>query len=259
MGASIPLLIASAVAFAAADRLSLYLSQHCTNANLGVTSPLPLGSCIEFGQAQSYILTKDTNDVYNLYSGGGCGNYEGQVSLSKTCLQVGDGITGLMNIGPQSSKLRIRGSTLPMELQAMEKRVDGDTYQCPNTRAPYFFVVQSSSAVHEELPDLATQSRVRNDFLTQFNNAYQTHSSQDEIRSFTRYGGEYIHDVYLTLDMEQGVASDFRPQDMIGLTDSLLYFRDLQRSPIRFMVSIYSGYVNGAHGLLGDFRFDGDD
>lgn len=104
------LLVLSAITaqLVAADRISMWLSDMCTNANQGTREPLPLGECIEFGQAQSYILTKDEGNVYNLYGGGGCGQYEGQVSLGGICQAVGDGITGIMNIGRQDARRWVR-------------------------------------------------------------------------------------------------------------------------------------------------------
>jgi hypothetical protein len=93
---------------AAADSLSLYLGTACNGADEGFTEPLPLGTCIEFNQAQSFILEKDDGNVYNLYGGGGCAQFVGEVALSGTCQAVGDTATGVINIGPQSSKRWIR-------------------------------------------------------------------------------------------------------------------------------------------------------
>jgi hypothetical protein len=93
---------------AAADSLSLWLGTACNGADEGFTEPLPLGTCIEFDQAQSFILEKDDGNVYNLYSGGGCAQFVGEVALSGTCQAVGDSATGVINIGPQSSKRWIR-------------------------------------------------------------------------------------------------------------------------------------------------------
>jgi hypothetical protein len=93
---------------AAADNLSLWLGTACTGADEGYTEPLPLGTCIEFNQAQSFILNKDDGNVYNLYGGGGCAQYVGQVSLGGTCQDIGDTATAIMNIGPQDSKRWIR-------------------------------------------------------------------------------------------------------------------------------------------------------
>ncbi|KAJ7198105.1 hypothetical protein GGX14DRAFT_402126 [Mycena pura] len=93
---------------AVADNLSLWLGPACTGADEGYTDPLPLGKCIEFNQAQSFILKKDDGNVYNLYSGGGCAQYVGQVSLGGTCQDIGDTATAIMNIGPQDGKRWIR-------------------------------------------------------------------------------------------------------------------------------------------------------
>ncbi|KAF6751829.1 hypothetical protein DFP72DRAFT_850344 [Ephemerocybe angulata] len=251
---------------AAADRLSTWLSDMCTNANMGTTDPLPLGRCIEFGQAQSYILKKDPGNVYNLFQGGGCSQYVGQVSLSGRCLAVGDRATGIMNIGPQDAKRQIRGAnTLGRREKrkrnepALEKRVEGDTYQCPNipSGADYFFVVQRSSAVHgDTFAD--EDSHVRNDFVSAFNAAYQNPSGQNQVSSYTPLGGE-VEDVQMTLTMNQGVIHDISPVDIENLTNSLFDFRDRQGDPLNFLVSVYTGRVDhpGA-GPIAEFHWNGD-
>ncbi|KAF6742456.1 hypothetical protein DFP72DRAFT_1081923 [Ephemerocybe angulata] len=212
----------------AADRISTWLSDMCTNANMGTTDPLPIGTCIEFGQAQSYILTKDPGNLYNLYSGGGCAHYVGQVSLSSRCLAVGDDATAIMNIGPQNGRRWIRGANpLGKNEPALEKRVEGDTYQCPNipSAADYFFVVQRSSAVHgDTFAD--EDSHIRNDFLSAFNAAYQNPSGQNRVSSYTPLGGG-VEDVQMTLSMNQGVIHDISPVDIENLTNSLFDFRDM--------------------------------
>ncbi|KAF6745797.1 hypothetical protein DFP72DRAFT_855982 [Ephemerocybe angulata] len=309
----------------AADRLSTWLSDMCTNANMGTTDPLPLGRCIEFGQAQSYILKKDPGNVYNLFQGGGCSQYVGQVSLSGRCLAVGDRATGIMNIGPQDAKrhtgsmdqyfrckccgnsweianyiITISGTKYAGNMlrtfidyfvwkifpgkivcparsarsganplgrrekrkrnePALEKRVEGDAYQCPNipSGADYFFVVQRSSAVHgDTFAD--EDSHVRNDFVSAFNAAYQNPSGQNQVSSYTPLGGE-VEDVQMTLTMNQGVIHDISPVDIENLTNSLFDFRDRQGDPLNFLVSIYTGRVDhpGA-GPIAEFHWNGD-
>ena len=44
----------------AADKLTTWLSDMCTNARMDSAEPVDQGTCYEFGQAQSYILTKDS-------------------------------------------------------------------------------------------------------------------------------------------------------------------------------------------------------
>lgn len=44
---------AMAASIVAADKLSLYLGEHCDHANLGTVSPLEPGICIDLLQAQS--------------------------------------------------------------------------------------------------------------------------------------------------------------------------------------------------------------
>jgi hypothetical protein len=247
------LLIALAASHAAADQLNLYLGDGCNNSGLGVFSPVELGDCIHFDQARSYILQKNDGDVYNLYSGGGCHQYEGQVTLSGSCSPVGGDITGIMNIGQQDRRM-IRGATRQSQPKGMSKRVDGDTYQCPNV--PYFFVVTSSSAVQEEIGNEDEQD-MRADFMAQFQAAYEGQSGQTEISSYSPYNGENIDDVTITLDMDRGVAQDFQPWEMYDLTTDLLEFRDRQRSPVNFLVALYSGRVDGDNGFLGTFEFRG--
>ncbi|KAH9927197.1 uncharacterized protein BXZ73DRAFT_78638 [Epithele typhae] len=248
---------------AAADTLLLWLGNKCTGADEGYTSPLPLGSCIEFGQAQSYILDKDDGNTYNLYSGGGCNQYVGQVALSGTCLDVGNEATGIINIGPQSKKRWIRGANAIGELEAREpapapaastnvkrspngvviqKRVEGDTYQCPNvpSGADYFFVVQQESATHTETFG-SEDNTIRNDFDSSFNSAYQNPSGQT-----------------LTLTMQQGVIQDIQSQDIDSLVSSLEDFRGGQSSPLRFVIGLYTGQINHPNaGLIGVFDWNG--
>jgi hypothetical protein len=148
----------------AADRLHLYRSDGCRNAKLGDYTPLEPGDCIQFDQARSYILEKDEGITYNLYSGGGCGTYEGQASVSTVCLNVGLDITGIMSIGRQDGS-SIRGATRPkntVPTTLEKKQVDGDAWQCPNipSNSPYFFVVLSSSpAIDASLSGPAQVSR----------------------------------------------------------------------------------------------------
>ncbi|KAJ3534357.1 hypothetical protein NMY22_g6962 [Coprinellus aureogranulatus] len=257
----------------AADGIHMWLSDMCTNANMGSVSPMPLGSCIEFGQAQSYILEKDAGVTYNLYGGGGCSQYVGQVSVGGICSAVGDRATGIMNIGRQDRKRWIRGANNLLGKRAARsglrsrnataiefvKRVEGDAYQCPNipSGAEYFFVVQSSSAAHEET--FADEERaIRNDFVGAFNAAYQNPSGQTRVSSFTPLGGG-IPDVQMTLDMNQGVIQDIHPIDVENLTNALFDFRDAQGDPVNFLVSIYTGRIDHPDaGPIGEFRFDGD-
>jgi hypothetical protein len=251
--------LAFAITRASADQLNLYRSEGCRNAGLGVYSPVELGNCIPFDQARSYILQKNDGDVYNLYSGGGCGQYEGQVILSGSCLGVGDDVTGIMNIGKQDPRM-IRGATREIRSKDIVIRDDGDAYQCPNvpSGAQYFFVVESSSATTEELfPE--DEARMRDDFVSAFSGAYQNPSGQTEVSSFTAYDGDNIDDVTMVLDMTSGVIQDFQDQDMASLTRDLFYFRNQQRSPINFIVSVYSGRIGNVGGILATFGFRGGD
>ncbi|KAF6750044.1 hypothetical protein DFP72DRAFT_1072658 [Ephemerocybe angulata] len=240
----------------------------CTNAQQGTTSPLPLGSCIEFGQAQSYILDKDEGSVYNLYSGGGCAQYVGQVSLSGVCLAVGDDATGIMNIGPQDKRRWIRG-TSPFGKRtaraqrarnetALGRRVEGDTYVCPiPSGAEYFFVLQTSSATHQDT-FADEDALIRNDFLSAFNAAYQNPSGQTQVSAITPLGGD-IEDVQMTLNMNQGVIQDIQVQDIENLTNGLFDFRDQQADPINFLVSIYTGRPDHPDaGPIAEFHWNGD-
>ncbi|KAH7401931.1 hypothetical protein DE146DRAFT_754538 [Phaeosphaeria sp. MPI-PUGE-AT-0046c] len=251
------LLAASSVV---ADELHLYLGEGCRNANLGTHAPVERGSCIEFGQAESYILEKDEGVTYNLYSGGGCSQYEGQVSVSGTCLGVGSDITGLINIGKQDRRM-IRGATLKTVSKAiMKKQVDGDAWQCPSSGTPYYFVAQSSSAVYEEIPGGDEQTMARN-FMSEFTAAYQNPSGQTEVSNWTVYNGLNIEDPLITLDMTNGVIQDFQDRDMEGLVTDFFTFRDMQRSPANFVVQIFSGRLDLPDvpgGLLATFTFWGE-
>jgi hypothetical protein len=101
--------------FAAADLISLYVGEACRSANLGRWEPIPLGKCIDISQASSYVFEKDDKNFYNIYSGGGCHQYEGQVEFSG-CLTKGEGQTGILNIGPQDKKRWIRCATLVLPI-----------------------------------------------------------------------------------------------------------------------------------------------
>lgn len=141
----------------------------------------------------------------------------------------------------------------------MEKRVDGDTYQCPNVPlgADYFFAVSHSGA-KDETVGKRDETIIRNDFVSVYDAAKQNPSGQTTLSSFTPYHGESTHDMGMTLGMEQGVIQDFHPIDMESLTADLMTFRDQQRSPIHFLVPIYSGRVNNVGGLVATFRWNGD-
>lgn len=255
----IMLLAASSVV---ADELHLYLGEGCRNSNLGTYKPVERGLCIEFDQAQSYILEKDEGVTYNLYSGGGCSQYEGQVSVSGTCLGVGTDTTGIINIGKQD-KRAIRGATrdtLPKTI--FRKQVDGDAWQCPNipSNTPYYFVVQSSSAVYEEIAQRDEEIMARN-FMADYNAAYQNPSGQTQVSTYNPYDSENISDPQITLEMTNGVIQDFQDQDMEALMTDLFRFRDLQRSPVRFVVQIFSGRLDLPDipgGVMGTFEFNGE-
>jgi hypothetical protein len=263
---SLALFVIALTAFhAAADRLSLYLGDHCNNANQGNYEPVELGSCIEFNQAQSYILEKDDGVTYNLYSGGACAQYEGQVTLSGECLAKGDDITGIINIGNQGRRM-IRGATRDTPSKATPSNgtvtilTDGDTYQCPNipSGAAYFLLVQSSSATEEEVPS-GDEQTMQNDFLAGFNAAYQNPSGQTQVSTFTPYDGDNFDDVQITLDMQQGVITEFQPQDMAAIVADMFTFRDQQAFPVNFLVSIYTGIPNNPDsGLIASLFFQGD-
>jgi hypothetical protein len=91
--------MAFAITRASADQLNLYRSEGCRYGGLGVYSPVELSNCVHFDQARSYNLQNNDGDVYNLHSGGGCGQYEGQVTLSGSCLGVRDDVTSIVNVG----------------------------------------------------------------------------------------------------------------------------------------------------------------
>ncbi|KAJ7500906.1 hypothetical protein B0H11DRAFT_2225288 [Mycena galericulata] len=268
---------------AAADSLSLWLGTACNGADEGFIEPLPLGTCIKFDQAQSFILEKNDGNMYNLYSGDGCAQFVGEVALSGTCQAVGDSATAVMNIGPQSSKRWIRGATAPGERVArvafdgssaelnqrtvlspngvqIQKRLEGDTYQCPNvpSGAAYFFVVQSESATDEETnPDEDTI--VRNDFDSAFQAAYQNPSGQTTVSSFTPLDAGNIQDVQVTLTMQEGVIQDIQGQDIDSLMSSLNDFRGGQSSPINLLVSLYTGIVGHPDaGIIATWHWNGD-
>ncbi|KAJ7262120.1 hypothetical protein C8J57DRAFT_1513901 [Mycena rebaudengoi] len=267
---------------AAADNLSLWLGPGCHGADEGYTEPLPLKTCIEFNQVQSFILNKDDGNVYNLYGGGGCLQYVGQVSLGGTCQDVGDTATAIMNIGPKDGKRWIRGANplaertarasvdgWPIELSkravvspndvTIQKRVEGDTYQCPNvpSGAAYFFAVQSSSAAHTET--FADENTlIRNNFDRDFHAVYQNPSGQTTVSSYTPLGGIDIDDVQVTLTMQQGVVQDIQDQDIDSLMSSLNYFRSRQSNPVNFLVSLYTGVIGHPHaGIIATWRWNG--
>ncbi|KAJ6484310.1 hypothetical protein DFH09DRAFT_1459944 [Mycena vulgaris] len=254
---------------AAADSLSLYLGTACNGADEGFTSPLPLGTCIEFNQAQSFILNTDDGNVCNLYGDGGCAQFVGEVALKA----VGDTATALMNIGPQSSKRWIRGATAPAERVAraafdgssvelsqrtvlspngvsIQKRVEGATYRCPNvpSGAAYFFVVQSEST---------TDEKTNQDEDTTI--PYQNPSGQTTVSSFTPLDARAIRDVQVTLTMQQGVIQDIQGQDIDTLMSSLNDFRDGQSGPINFLVSLYTCIIGHADaGIIANWQWNGD-
>ncbi|KAJ7902239.1 hypothetical protein B0H13DRAFT_1882723 [Mycena leptocephala] len=216
---------------AAADNLSLWLANACTGADEGYTEPLPLGTSIEFNQAQSFILNKDDGNVYNLYGGGGCAQYVGQVSLGGTCQDVGDAATAIMNIGPQDTHPSVDGSSVELNKRTsvppngatIQKRVEGD----------------SSSATDTEMFG-DEDTHIRNDFDSALHAAYQNPSGQITVSSFTPLSGD-INDVQVTLTMQQGVIQDIQDQDIDSLMSSLNDFRGGQSSPINFLVSLYTG------------------
>ncbi|KAH7413837.1 hypothetical protein DE146DRAFT_8808 [Phaeosphaeria sp. MPI-PUGE-AT-0046c] len=259
-------LLFALAAHAVADSLSIYLGDNCSNSNLGTATPVELGTCYELGQAQSYILEKDVGSVYNLYSGGACNQYQGQVSVSNICHKVGKEITGIINIGKQDRRSMIRGATrdVPTPGQSRNvnlatKRLEGESYQCPNIHsgAYYFFVVEHSSAVQESLFE-DEENMIRNAYMAAFNSAYQNPSGQTSVRAnVPEIEGTNLADPLVSLEMSSGVIQDFQLQDMQNLTDDLLTFRDMQGSPVDFTVSIYSGRLdtNDVGGLLGTFVF----
>ncbi|KAJ7198112.1 hypothetical protein GGX14DRAFT_402136 [Mycena pura] len=254
---------------AVADNLSLWLGPACTGADEGYTDPLPLGKCIEFNQAQSFILKKDDGNVYNLYGGGGCAEYVGQVSLGGTCQDIGDTATAIMNIGPQDGKRWIRGANAPGERAArasidgssveLSKRVEGDTYQCPNvpSGADYFFAVQLSSSATRAATFPDEDTHIRNDFDSAFHAAYQNASRPATVSSYTPLEGD-IPDVQVTLTMQQGVIQDIQDQDIDSLMSSLNQFRGAQSSPLNFLISLYTGKVGHPDaGIIATWHWNG--
>jgi len=228
-------------------------------------------------------LDKDDGNVYNLYGGGGCAQFVGEVALSGTCQAVGDTATGIINIGPQSSKRWIRGANAPAERVSratvdgssvelsqrtvlspngvpIQKRVEGDTYQCPNvpSGAAYFFLVQSESATDEET-NADEDTIIRNDFDAAFEAAYQNPSGQTTVSSFTPLDAGAIQDVQVTLTMQQGVIQDIQDQDIDSLMSSLNDFRGGQSSPINFLISLYTGIIGHPDaGIIATWQWNGD-
>lgn len=153
----------------------------------------------------------------------------------------------------------MKRSPRPKNETVLIKRVEGDTYQCPNipSGADYFFVVQSSSAAHEDTFS-DEETHIRNDFVASFNAAYQNPSGQTEVTSYTPLGGN-IEDVQMTLTMNQGVIQDIHPIDIENLTNGLFAFRDAQNDPVNFLVSIYTGRVDHPDaGPIAEFHWNGD-
>ncbi|KAJ7500932.1 hypothetical protein B0H11DRAFT_1908784 [Mycena galericulata] len=142
----------------------------------------------------------------------------------------------------------------------IQKRLEGDTYQCPNvpSGAAYFFVVQSSSATDEET-DPDEDSTIRNDFDSAFQSVYQNPSGQTTVSSYTPLSAGNIEDVQVTLTMQEGVIQDIQGQDIDYLMTSLNDFRGAQSSPINFLVSLYTGIVGhpGA-GIIATWHWNGD-
>ncbi|KAJ7262126.1 hypothetical protein C8J57DRAFT_1513904 [Mycena rebaudengoi] len=217
---------------AAADNLSLWLGPGRHGADEGYTEPLPLGTCIEFNQAQSFILNKDDGNVYNLYGGGECSH-------------------GANPLAERTARASVDGWPIELSKRAVvQKRVVGDTYQCPNvpSGAAYFFVVQSSSSAHAETFS-DEDTHIRNDFDSAFHAAY------------TPLGGIDIEDVQVTLTMQQGVIQDIQDQDIDSLMRSLNDFRAGQSrlSPVNFLVSLYTGVIGHRDaGIIATWRWDGD-
>jgi hypothetical protein len=122
----------------------------------------------------------------------------------------------------------------------IQKRVEGDTYQCPNvpSGADYFLVVQSSSATDTETFG-DEDNLIRNGFDSAFHAAYQNPSGQTTVSSYTPLGGG-VDTVQVTLTMQQGVIQDIQDQDIDSLMSSLNDFRGSQSSPINFLVSLYN-------------------
>lgn len=156
----------------------------------------------------------------------------------------------------QQAECSKRRTTITQDPRALQKRVDGDTYVCPN--APYFFVVESSTATQEDIGN-RNETIMRNDFMSSWNAEYQNRPGQTEVSSFTPYDGENIEDVTIALEMDQGTISYISPPEMESLTEDLFVFRNQQRWPIGFVVGIYTGLPDrpGA-GLNGHSRFLGD-
>ncbi|KAF8207464.1 hypothetical protein K438DRAFT_1962387 [Mycena galopus ATCC 62051] len=223
-------------------------------------------------------------DNLSLWLGTACtGADEGYTDLSRSGPAADARTTAIMNFGPQDSKRWIRGANALAEPAAgasvdgssaqpskravvsrngvtIHKRVEGDTYQCPNvpSGAAYFFVVQSSSATDTETFGGDEDTQIRNDFDAAFNAEYQNPSGQTSVSSYTPLGGD-IDDVQVTLTMQQGVIQDIPVQDIDSLMSSLNDFRGAQSSPINFLVSLYTGVIGHPDaGLIAAWNWNGD-
>ncbi|KAF8913305.1 hypothetical protein CPB85DRAFT_571739 [Mucidula mucida] len=252
---------------AVGDAIHLYLGANCNGEQLGTTSPLLPGTCIDFGQAQSYILEEDDGITYNLYSGDGCSQYVGQTSFSG-CMGVGPDATHIVNEGKQAKRSflprTIPGRGVPPKASPymsrrgvpILKRVEGDTYQCPNTSGAYFFVVQQTSAVHGE--DGATsfdeEQQIESDWTAAFNRVYNANNGGTTVNSESAGSqGEYLH---AQLTVTEGVIHDIHPEDADPLITALNDFRDQQNNPFTFVVGVYTGVVGHPDaGLIGNFRW----
>jgi hypothetical protein len=246
---------------AVADSLSLYLGPNCNGADEGGYNPIPLGECIAFGQSQSYIIEEDAGVTYNLYSGEGCSQYVGQTSFSG-CMPVGEA-THVVNEGKQKRAPTIRGRR-PMAARSppsdisrrgvkVQKRVVGDSYQCPNTNGAYFFVVQQSSATTEEI-DASAEVQIEGTFASAFNQVYNANNGGTEVNSET--AGPQGEDIRVQLTVTEGVIHNIHPNDADPLITALNDFRDQQRFPVEFTVGLYTGVIGHPDaGLIGNFRW----
>ncbi|KAF8913312.1 hypothetical protein CPB85DRAFT_1506316 [Mucidula mucida] len=144
----------------------------------------------------------------------------------------------------------------PGEVQPILKRVEGDTYQGPNTNGAYFFVVQQTSAVHGE--DGATsfdeEQQSESDWTAAFNRVYNANNGGTTVNSESAGSqGEYLH---AQLTVTEGVIHDIHPEDADPLITALNDFRDQQNNPFTFVVGVYTGVVGHPDaGLIGDFRW----
>lgn len=136
------------------------------------------------------------------------------------------------------------------------KRVQGDTYQCPNTNGAYFFVATQLSAVNGDqgATTLDEEHQIESDFTTAFNRVYNANNGGTEVDSESAGNqGEHIHAV---LTMTEGVVHDIHPDDADPLITALNDFRDHQNNPLGFTVSIYTGVVGHPDaGPIGTFRW----